>query len=223
VAYEGAGTVEFLLDPAGPFYFIEMNTRVQVEHPVTELVTGVDIVRAQLDLACGGAMPRVEPPRGHAIECRIIAEDPRAGFVPSPGTISRFRPPAGPGVRVDAGVTEGSVVSPAYDSLLAKLVVHAEDRERARARAARALAEFELAGVATTVGICRDIIESDDFAAMRVHTRWLEDFAATRGEPRLVELLAAVALGRAPNPSSTGAATGRAELPSPFHTLGDWR
>ncbi|MBM4369752.1 MAG: hypothetical protein FJ102_26315, partial [Deltaproteobacteria bacterium] len=217
VDYLGAGTVEFLLLPSGEFYFIEMNTRVQVEHPVTEWVTGLDIVAAQLRLAMGDPVPEVPSPRGHAIECRIITEDPSAGFVPSPGTLVRFRPPAGPGVRVDAGVAEGDVVSPHYDSLLAKLVVHGESRDAARARMALALGDFEIAGVCTTAALCRDIVRSADFAAGRIDTGWLGRFMpGYRAEPCVLAALAAAALAMPPR------ATGPAAVPSPWQSLGRW-
>ncbi len=217
VGYEGAGTVEFLLLPSGEFYFIEMNTRVQVEHPVTECITGIDIVVAQLRVAAGEAVVAVPSPRGHAIECRIIAEDPSAGFVPSPGALARFRPPAGPGIRVDAGVEEGNVVSPHYDSLLAKLVVHGADRQAARARMALALGDFEIAGVRTTAALCRDIVRSEAFAAGGVDTGWLERFMeGYRPQLPVVAALAAAALAAPPRPAGPSA------LPTPWQSLGRW-
>jgi acetyl-CoA carboxylase biotin carboxylase subunit len=175
--YRGAGTIEFLLDGDGRFYFIEMNTRLQVEHPVTELVTGIDLVRAQLAVAAGDGLPLEghAPIRGHAIEFRINAEDPTRGFLPSPGTITRFRPPLGPGVRVDTHVFEGYTVPPHYDSLLAKVVVWDEDRPRAIARARRALSELELDGVPTTRGLAIDILESEEFTSGRYTTAFLGD------------------------------------------------
>src|SRR5207237_10034564 len=129
--YRSAGTIEGLLAPDGAYYFLEMNTRIQVEHTVTEVAAGVDLVRAQIQIAQGEALPFRQEEirlRGHAIECRINAEDPSAGFLPSPGTITAYREPSGPGVRVDSGVAEGSVVSPLYDPMIAKLIVHAETR-----------------------------------------------------------------------------------------------
>jgi acetyl-CoA carboxylase biotin carboxylase subunit len=178
--YRGAGTIEFLLDEDESFCFIEMNTRLQVEHPVTELVTGVDLARGQLRIAAEEGLPhegRAEL-RGHAIEFRINAEDPARGFLPAPGTVTRFRPPLGPGVRVDTHVYEGYTIPPHYDSLIGKLLVWAEDRPAALARARRALSEFELEGVPTTRELAVDILESDDFETGRYTTAFLNDAAA---------------------------------------------
>jgi len=178
--YRGAGTIEFLLDEDERFYFIEMNTRLQVEHPVTELVTGVDLAQAQLRIAAEDGLPREGRAelRGHAIEFRINAEDPARGFLPAPGTVTRFRPPLGPGVRVDTHVYEGYTIPPYYDSLIGKLLVWAEDRPAALARARRALSEFELEGVPTTRALAVDILESDDFETGRYTTAFLNDAAA---------------------------------------------
>jgi acetyl-CoA carboxylase biotin carboxylase subunit len=178
--YRGAGTIEFLLDEDESFYFMEMNTRLQVEHPVTELVTGVDLAHAQLRIAAEEGLPhegRAEL-RGHAIEFRINAEDPARGFLPAPGTVTRFRPPLGPGVRVDTHVYEGYTIPPHYDSLIGKLLVWAEDRPAALARARRALSEFELDGVPTTRELAVDILESDNFETGRYTTAFLNDAAA---------------------------------------------
>jgi acetyl-CoA carboxylase biotin carboxylase subunit len=163
--YRGAGTIEFLLDADGRFYFIEMNTRLQVEHPVTELVTGIDLARAQLAVAAGEGLPAAESAalRGHAIEFRINAEDPARDFMPAPGTITRFRPPLGPGVRLDTHVYEGYTVPPFYDSLIAKVIVWAEDRPAAIARARRALSELELEGVPTTRPLALEILDTEGF------------------------------------------------------------
>ena len=167
IGYRNAGTFEFLLGPDGGFYFIELNARLQVEHPVSELVPGVDIVREQLRLAAGeplvaeGRAAR----RGHAIEVRLNAEDPARGFVPAPGRIERFRPPLGPGVRFDTHVEDGTSVPATYDSLLGKLVCWDADRPAAIARTLRALAELELAGVATTREVAIEILRTDVFAS----------------------------------------------------------
>jgi acetyl-CoA carboxylase biotin carboxylase subunit len=177
--YRGAGTIEFLLDANGRFYFIEMNTRLQVEHPVTELATGIDVVRAQLAVAAEGGLPAegTAPLRGHAIEFRINAEDPTRNFLPAPGTITRFRPPLGPGVRVDTHVFDGYTIPPYYDSLLAKVIVWAEDRPAAIARARRALSELELEGVPTTRALAMDIIETESFASGDYTTAFLAEAA----------------------------------------------
>jgi acetyl-CoA/propionyl-CoA carboxylase biotin carboxyl carrier protein len=168
VGYRSAGTIEGLLDSDGAYYFMEMNTRIQVEHTVTELVTGLDLVREQLLIAAGEPLSLRQQDvelHGHAIECRINAEDPSAGFLPSPGRITRYREPAGPGVRVDSGVTAGSEVSTLYDPMVAKLIVHDVDREHARRRMLRALAEFELGGVASLLGFHQALLSHPCFAA----------------------------------------------------------
>jgi acetyl-CoA carboxylase biotin carboxylase subunit len=165
--YLNAGTFEFLLGPDGSFYFIELNARLQVEHPVTELVTGVDIVREQLRVAAGEPLSLVgrAPRRGHAIEIRINAEDPERDFMPAPGTVSRFRPPLGPGVRLDSALSEGMTIPPFYDSMLAKLIVWDADRETAIARAIRALHELDVEGVPTTRDVAVHVLRSDAFAS----------------------------------------------------------
>jgi acetyl-CoA/propionyl-CoA carboxylase biotin carboxyl carrier protein len=166
VDYRSAGTIEGLLDREGNYYFLEMNTRIQVEHTVTELVTGIDLVREQVLIAAGEPLwLRQEDVRlsGHAIECRINAEDPSTGFLPSPGRITAYREPAGPGVRVDSGVTVGTEVAGLYDPLLAKLCVHGLDREHARRRMVRALDEFEIGGVATLLGFHRALLRHPCF------------------------------------------------------------
>jgi acetyl-CoA/propionyl-CoA carboxylase biotin carboxyl carrier protein len=168
VGYRSAGTIEGLLSRDGEYYFLEMNTRIQVEHTVTELVTGLDLVREQVLIAAGEPLSlRQEDVQltGHAIECRINAEDPSNGFRPAPGRIARWREPAGPGVRVDAGVAAGSEVSPLYDPMVAKLIVHGRDRDHARRRMLRALEEFEIEGVTTLVGFHRALLAHPCFVA----------------------------------------------------------
>jgi acetyl-CoA carboxylase biotin carboxylase subunit len=177
VGYEGAGTVEFLYQD-GEFYFLEMNTRIQVEHPVTELVVGLDLVQAQLRIADGQALPFMQAdvrPRGHAIECRITAESADDGFRPSPGRITRWEAPAGPGIRVDTHCYAGYVVPPYYDSLLAKLIVYGADRAQALARLQDALARFVVVGVDTTLPFLRALVSDPEFVAGQVSTRWVED------------------------------------------------
>ena len=200
VGYAGAGTVEFLLGPDGSFWFLEMNTRLQVEHPVTELVTGVDVVRAQLVLAAGGELP-VEQGGvrmfGHAIECRIAAEDPERGFLPATGRVVAYAEPGGPGVRVDSGIAAGSEVTAHYDPLLLKVIAHGRDRDEALARMRRALAELDVGGVTTNIAFQRALIAHPDVRVGRVHTRWLEDHAdevveAAAAMRRETEPLAAV-------------------------------
>jgi acetyl-CoA/propionyl-CoA carboxylase biotin carboxyl carrier protein len=166
VGYRSAGTIEGLLDREGNYYFLEMNTRIQVEHTVTELVTGIDLVREQVLIAAGEPLSlRQEDVRlsGHAIECRINAEDPSSGFLPTPGRITRYREPAGPGVRVDSGVVEGVEITALYDPLVAKLCVHGVDREHARLRMLRALDEFEIGGITTLLGFHRALLRHPCF------------------------------------------------------------
>ncbi len=178
VDYRSAGTVEFLLAPDGKFYFMEMNTRVQVEHPVTEQITGTDIIKEQIRIAAGEPMSCAErapfTPFGHAIEFRINAEDPDAGFRPCPGTITRFEAPSGPGVRVEAYVRTGSRISPYYDSLVAKLIVSGQDRAEALARGRRALDEFVIEGIQTTIPFHRRVLENEVFCAGEATTDFIE-------------------------------------------------
>jgi acetyl-CoA carboxylase biotin carboxylase subunit len=180
VGYENAGTFEFLLGPDGQPYFIEVNCRLQVEHPVSELTTGIDLVREQIRIAGGeplGLTGRA-PRRGHAIEIRLNAEDPARGFAPAPGTVTRFRAPIGPGVRVDTAVADGTVISPYYDSLIAKIVVWDESRPTAIARALRSLGELEVEGIPTTRDLALDILRSEAFASGDYSTSYLEEMEA---------------------------------------------
>ncbi len=181
--YSSAGTVEFLLDAGGNFYFLEMNTRLQVEHPVTEMVTGVDLVEWQIRIAAGEKLAFTEEQvelRGHALECRIYAEDPDNNFFPSPGRITRLRPPSGPGIREDSGVYEGWTVPLDYDPLLAKLIVHAPSRAQAITRLARALDEYLVGGIKTNVSLFQRILRDPGFAAGRLDTGFLDRLLAER-------------------------------------------
>ncbi|MEV0965819.1 biotin carboxylase N-terminal domain-containing protein [Streptomyces sp. NPDC049910] len=178
--YVGAGTVEFLVGNDGTISFLEVNTRLQVEHPVTEEVTGIDLVREMFRIADGEKLGYDDPPRrGHSFEFRINGEDPGRNFLPAPGTVTSFVPPSGPGVRLDAGVESGSVIGPAWDSLLAKLIVTGATREQALQRAARALAEFQVEGMATAIPFHRAVVTDPAFAPadgtpFSIHTRWIE-------------------------------------------------
>jgi acetyl-CoA/propionyl-CoA carboxylase biotin carboxyl carrier protein len=187
VGYRGAGTIEGLLDRDGNYFFLEMNTRIQVEHTVTELVTGLDLVREQVLVAAGEPLSFSQEDvrlSGHAIECRINAEDPRQGFLPAPGTIGAYREPAGPGVRVDSGVTAGSEIVGIYDPLVAKLIVWDSDRERARRRMLRALGEYVIEGVTTLLEFHRALLEHPCFVAGETCFGLVETIAEQSPEPR---------------------------------------
>jgi acetyl/propionyl-CoA carboxylase alpha subunit len=177
IGYRNAGTFEFLLGPDGSFQFIEVNCRLQVEHPVSEVVTGMDIVREQIRVAAGErlALTGRAPRHGHAIEIRINAEDPARGFVPTPGVVTRFRPPLGAGTRVDTAMREGSEIPPYYDSLVAKVIVSDSTRDLAIARSRRALSELEVEGIATTRNLALDVLGSAEFGSGRYSTSTLRD------------------------------------------------
>jgi acetyl-CoA/propionyl-CoA carboxylase biotin carboxyl carrier protein len=231
--YVGAGTVEFLWDPAsGGAWFLEMNTRVQVEHPITEAVTGVDIVAAQLRVAAGEPLGLAQDQvrvRGHAIECRVNAEDPARGFLPTPGTITALRWPGGPGLRVDAGYEAGDTVPAFYDDLLGKLVAWAPDRGRAIARMRAALGDLAIEGVASTAPALARVLDAEDFRAARHWTTWLEEAldlgglapAATPEPDADFQVTVAgrgwpVRLYRHPPRGATGAATSGGLVASPL-------
>lgn len=187
VGYESAGTVEFLVDEAGGFYFLEMNTRLQVEHPVTEAVTGLDLAAWQLRIAAGEALDMTQgeiTSRGHAIECRVYAEDPAAGFLPSIGPIGVYQPPRGPGIRCDDGVAEGSVITPHYDAMIAKVIAYGEDRHAAIDRARLALSDMVVLGVTTNISYMSAILDHPAFREGATDTRFLErhfaDWSAER-------------------------------------------
>jgi acetyl-CoA carboxylase biotin carboxylase subunit len=177
IGYVNAGTVEFLVDAQENYYFMEMNTRIQVEHPVTEAVTGLDLVKEQIRIAAGERLAVAQrdiETRGHAIECRINAEDPRHDFRPSPGLISRFSPPGGPGVRVDTHCFAGYTIPPYYDSLVAKVIAWGRDREEAVTRMRRALGEFEIAGVRTTIPFHLKVLDNAFFRRGEVYTNFVQ-------------------------------------------------
>jgi acetyl-CoA carboxylase biotin carboxylase subunit len=202
VGYVNAGTLEFLVDAERNPYFLEMNTRLQVEHPVTEMVTGVDLVKAQVRIAQGERLPfRQEDlaQRGHAIECRVYAEDPDNGFLPSPGRILALRPPGGPGIRDDSGVYEGGEVGVHYDPLVSKLVVWAESREEAIRRMRRAVGEYRIVGLRTTLPFFDRVLAHPDFAAGAIDTGFVDRVRGTLpgGPPRAVEVAIVAAAVRA--------------------------
>jgi len=217
VGYTNAGTIEFLLDETGTFYFLEMNTRLQVEHPITEMVTGLDLVRWQIRIARGESLAidpaRALEPAGHAIECRIYAEDPDNGFLPSPGRIVALRPPSGPGVRDDSGATAGLDVPIFYDPMISKLIAWAEDRPLAIARMRRALAEYVIVGIRTTLPFFTWLFEQPDFLAARFDTTYLDDLLKRRNgqsfaeaTPSLEDVAAVAAAVQAAMASTAGEA-----------------
>jgi acetyl-CoA carboxylase biotin carboxylase subunit len=185
IDYVGAGTVEFLLDESGHFYFMEMNTRIQVEHPVTEMVTSIDIVRQQILAAMNQPLSFAQSDvqwRGHSIECRVNAEDPARNFMPSPGRLVSYLPPGGPGVRVDSACYQDYVISPFYDSMIAKLIVWDNNRDKAISRMIRALREFVIEGVATTIPFHLQVLQDDVFRKGVFGTAYLEDFQRRQAE-----------------------------------------
>ena len=229
-AYTNAGTVEFLVDQQKNFYFLEMNTRLQVEHPVTELVTGMDLVHLQIRIAAGEKLPFTQDDvrlRGHAIECRIYAEDPDNNYFPSPGKITLLLEPSGPGIRRDSGMYEGWNVPIDYDPLLAKLVGYGTDRDQAISRLTRALSEYFVGGIKTNISLFRRILRDADFRAARLDTgfldRMLKRSEEKAGDPRLAEV-AAVSVGIFTALGSTAAgeyaaATGAAD----DKTVSNWK
>jgi acetyl/propionyl-CoA carboxylase alpha subunit len=231
--YTNAGTVEFIVDGSGGFYFLEMNTRLQVEHPVTESVTGIDLVAWQLRIAAGEAMPFTQSDihrRGHAIECRVYAEDPATGFLPSIGAIGHYTRPAGPGLRVDDGIETGSAVSPYYDPMLAKVIAWGQDRAEAIRKMQYALRETVVLGIATNIGYLRDILAVPAFVAGHTSTNFLEEHmtdwtpATTAGEEEWIAAAVYEALGTGDGASDRRAATadGR-QTYDPWETARGWR
>lgn len=232
--YNNAGTVEFLLDRDRRFYFLEVNARLQVEHPVTELTAGVDIVRQQILIASGADLSLRQEDlrqRGHAVECRIYAEDPKTNFLPSPGRIAFLREPKGPGVRFDSGVFEGFEVPVHYDPILAKLIVWAEDRVSACRRMSAALDDCVILGIHTTAGFLKDVVNHPEFRGGRATTSFIGKFFPSWGrgegeEDRQRLALAAAAfdaLARATGPKGVPGRGGKKDVATPWTTLGRWR
>ncbi len=184
VGYHNAGTVEFVFDNIDrKYYFIEMNTRIQVEHPVSEMITGIDLIKLQLEIAAGNPLPMTQDDiviRGHAIECRINAEDPQRGFLPSPGLIEGFRAPGGFGVRLDTHIETGYAIPPFYDSMVGKLIVWGQDRNEAITRALRAIEEMKIEGVTTTAQFQGEILDSDVFRSGDFNTAFVAEFLADK-------------------------------------------
>ncbi len=221
--YASAGTVEFLVGADGAHYFLEVNTRLQVEHPVTELLTGLDIVRAQIELALGGSLPAPPAQRGHAIEARLNAEDPYHGFLPQTGRIEVLELPHLPGLRIDAGVREGSVISPHYDSLIAKIIAHGQTREQARSRLLEALRATTLLGLVTNQSYLQQVLESDFFIEAETFTTTLEgETFAPPAVPDWVQAAGERALARKAD-DRTAAGTPRTDRWSPWQSLGGFR
>jgi len=227
--YTNAGTVEFLLDNHGSYYFLEMNTRLQVEHPITELVTGIDLVRQQILVAAGNPLTLSQEDvsaRGHAIECRIYAEDPENNFFPSPGTITCYEEPSGPGIRNDSGVYAGCAVPVEYDPILSKLSVHAETRDQAIAKMIKALKSYIVLGVRAPMDFLGDVLDSRSFRKGEVFTDFI-DTHFSLWTPLMpskdLACLAFIADEINTRPVPAMERPGASNLNSPFHTLGNWR
>ena len=226
--YVNAGTVEFLLDPSGSFYFLEVNTRLQVEHPITEMTTGFDLVRQQMEIAAGNPLKLEQEqiiPKGHAMECRIYAEDPEARFLPSPGRVLVHQEPSGPGVRNDCGIYAGFEVPVEYDPILSKLIVAAGTREEARRRMIRALEDYVILGIRTTIPFLIDIFKSPAFEEGKTHTDFIErhfqDWHPNMDSAdlaRIAYIVDELAVSRGPTKQVTARG-----WPTPWQTLGHWR
>ncbi|HUU81675.1 MAG TPA: acetyl-CoA carboxylase biotin carboxylase subunit [Acidobacteriota bacterium] len=226
--YINAGTVEFLLDRSGQFYFLEVNTRLQVEHPVTEMTTGIDLVAAQLQIAAGSPLTLKQKEitqRGHAIECRIYAEDPEASFYPSPGLVLLHREPSGPGVRNDCGIYEGFEVPVEYDPILSKLIVTASTREAARRRMIRALESYAILGIRTTIPFLIDVLGSPEFAEGNTHTDFIDRYFENWTQNMEYADLARIAyvLDEFATTRKTSGKSESKGWPTPWETLGNWR
>ena len=232
--YDNVGTVEFLVEQAETgteFYFLEMNTRLQVEHPVTELTTGVDLVRAQIEIAAGSPLPWTQAQlqsRGHAIECRVYAEDVAAGYLPQAGRVALYSEPVGPGIRLDAGIAEDSDVPVQYDPLLAKVIAHGDQRDWARARMLDALRQYVVLGIETNLHLLQQVLRHPRFVDGDVDTGFLEDERAALqqpcgGAPLIAALAAAAACGTSSVDERADAAGSPAAQSSPWTDLAGWR
>jgi geranyl-CoA carboxylase alpha subunit len=217
--YRSAGTVEFLVGADGAFHFLEVNTRLQVEHPVTEMIAGIDLVKAQVEIAQGGPLPVPPAPRGHAIEARLNAEDPYRGFLPQSGPVLLLHWPQRPGLRIDAGIREGQQISSSYDSLLAKVIAWGGDREEARRRLVEALRELALLGVLTNQAFLLQVLESEAFRTGETYTTTLESRAWPE-EPLPAEIVSAARRWGSTRP---GSRNGSVTLPTPWEALGKFR
>lgn len=228
--YTGAGTVEFLLGQDKSYYFLEMNTRIQVEHPITEMVTGVDLVVEQIRVAAGMPLSFKQEQlnqRGHAIECRLYAEDGDNNFLPSTGTLLHYSEPVGPGIRVDSGVWKGMTITIDYDPIMAKLIVHAPDRETAITKMIDALNNYKFLGVKTSKKFMIDVLGHEQFAAGNTFTNFIEKHMSERdnGASSVRELAAAMAAVASATTAqaATGSADGEHEAPTPWQTIGNWQ
>jgi acetyl/propionyl-CoA carboxylase alpha subunit len=228
VGYVGAGTCEFLIGADGTITFLEVNTRLQVEHPITEMITGLDIVRIQLEVAAGNPLPMAQEDvrsRGHAIECRIYAEDPEKGFYPSPGRIIHLEEPTGPGIRNDCGIYAGFQVPVEYDPILSKLIAHAQTREQAIERMIHALRDYVILGVRTSIPILIDLLESAPFRKGDTFTDFIDthfpDWKPDRSEEDVA--CAAFIIDELSRPGKAqGAGAHAGAVPSPWQTIGPW-
>ncbi len=225
--YVNAGTIEFLVDTKGGFYFLEMNTRVQVEHPVTEMVTGIDLVVEQIRIAAGLEISdnaRNATQRGHSIECRIYAEDAENNFLPSSGDILYYEEPTGPGIRVDSGVTCNTKVGTDYDPILSKLIVHAPDRDLAISKMVQALKDYRILGIKTSRKFMIDVLSHPEFKAGRTYTNFIEKNMADRdnGQQSLSPTAAATAAAALAQKPATGMTGVRQKKPSPWQSIGNW-
>jgi acetyl/propionyl-CoA carboxylase alpha subunit len=229
--YVNAGTVEFLVDDKGGFYFLEMNTRIQVEHPITEMVTGTDLVVEQIRIAAGQRLSEQFlhlTQRGHAIECRIYAEDGENNFLPSTGKVLHYTEPAGPGIRVDSGITLGSEITIDYDPIMAKLIVHAPDRPSAIHKMINALHDYKILGVKTSKRFMVDVLQHPEFVAGKTYTSFIPQHMAERavdgsGHHALAAAVASVASLTQRRAVTADTEDGRVAIPSPWQSLGAWQ